>query len=151
MRWDLADRPAARNDSSNDLKLLPVAKTERAQTKENTKSGPLSLTSNSRLSTPYHPPEPLSALPLVGPAPRLPHPASLLAGVAPSPKRRPITSPPPHPRASNREFSLTLDTGLPAGVEDDGASLTRLGWPPAGIAVYVPALRSSARRGFARW
>jgi hypothetical protein len=34
----------------------------------------------------------------------------------------------PHPRALNRDFSLTLATGLPAGVEDDGPGLARFGF-----------------------
>jgi hypothetical protein len=57
-------------------------------------------------------------------APLRPHPASLPAGAAPSPHPRLIPSPPPppplpHPTALNREFLLTLETGLPAGVLDD--------------------------------
>jgi hypothetical protein len=64
-------------------------------------------------------PEPPTAPPLAAPAPHRPHPTSHPAGKAPSPHPRIISSPPPHTRALNREFPLTLATGLPAGVLDD--------------------------------
>jgi hypothetical protein len=54
------------------------------------------------------------------PTPRRPHSAWLPAGTALFPHSRLISSPPTHPRVHNREFLLTLATGLPTGVEDDG-------------------------------
>jgi hypothetical protein len=53
-------------------------------------------------------------------AARRPHPASLPAGALPTPQSRLIPSPPPHPQAPNRLFSLTLATGLTTGAENDG-------------------------------
>jgi hypothetical protein len=49
------------------------------------------------------------------------------AGAAPHPHPLLISSPPPHLQAINLEFSLTLEIGLPAGVEDDGP---QFGSPP---------------------
>jgi hypothetical protein len=65
------------------------------------------------------PPEPPTTPPIAAPAPRRPHPLSLPAGAAPHPHPRLSSSPPPHPQDLNLEFLLTLETGLPAGVEDD--------------------------------
>jgi hypothetical protein len=64
------------------------------------------LLQTQRHLTPILPSHP-SAPPLTAPAPRRPHLASPIAGADTD------------PRALNREFSLTLATGLPAGVEDD--------------------------------
>jgi hypothetical protein len=54
------------------------------------------------------------------PAPLRSHPALLPAGTAPSPHPRLIPALPPHPRALNRKFLLTLATAVPADVLDDG-------------------------------
>jgi hypothetical protein len=70
------------------------------------------------LPTPEYP----TAPPL---AARRPHSASSPAGADAYLHPRLIPSPPPHPRALNREFSLTLATGLPVGVEDDGPQSRR--------------------------
>jgi hypothetical protein len=58
--------------------------------------------------------------PIAAPAPRRPNPPSPPADAAPHPHPWLISSLPPHPRDLNLEFFLTLETGLPAGVEDDG-------------------------------
>jgi hypothetical protein len=97
----------------------PAMRSDRP-TKNNLDSSAISPSlQTQRHLTPILPRHP-SAPPLTAPAPRRPHPASPIAGADTYLHTRLIPSLPPHLRALNRESSLTLATGLPAGVEDDG-------------------------------
>jgi hypothetical protein len=117
---------APSNEMVSHGSIVHAPSIQRSEAIQKTRSATVSLSRSPQVKKKYlsltstYPPEPPTALPLAAPAPRRPHPASLPAGAAPSPQPRIILSPPPHPPAPNRDFVLTLATGLPAGVEDNG-------------------------------
>jgi hypothetical protein len=92
-------------------------------------SSDLNPTKNTKRSTPT--------------APRRPHPHPSL-----SPQPWLIPSPPPHPQAPNRDFLLTLATGLPAGFDRGRRGL--LSHRPArlrlGLAVDLPPVGAAYRQ-----